>query len=137
MKNFAKAKNKFYFCTRKRKIGLWCNGNTTDSGPVIPGSNPGSPTRRRLFQVVFFFVLCYQDSFSLSRLGRLVCGCQMCSVAFATVEYRLRISAQTSLGAILNQSSKPSVSLHIFLPSVCSRLLPPVETPRIKGVKGF
>ena len=26
-------------------IGLWCNGNTTDSGPVIPGSNPGSPTR--------------------------------------------------------------------------------------------
>lgn len=26
-------------------IGLWCNGNTTDSGPVIPGSNPGSPTK--------------------------------------------------------------------------------------------
>ena len=29
-----------------RKIGLWCNGNTTDSGPVFPGSNPGSPTER-------------------------------------------------------------------------------------------
>ena len=28
-----------------RKIGIWCNGNTTDSGPVFPGSNPGSPTR--------------------------------------------------------------------------------------------
>ena len=28
----------------KISIGLWCNGNTTDSGPVIPGSNPGSPT---------------------------------------------------------------------------------------------
>ena len=27
------------------QIGLWCNGNTTDSGPVIPGSNPGSPTK--------------------------------------------------------------------------------------------
>ena len=27
-------------------IGLWCNGNTTDSGPVILGSNPGSPTKR-------------------------------------------------------------------------------------------
>ncbi len=27
-----------------KSIGLWCNGNTTDSGPVIPGSNPGSPT---------------------------------------------------------------------------------------------
>ena len=28
-------------------IGLWCNGNTTDSGPVIPGSNPGSPTKQK------------------------------------------------------------------------------------------
>ena len=26
-------------------IGIWCNGNTTDSGPVIPGSNPGIPTK--------------------------------------------------------------------------------------------
>ena len=26
------------------EIGIWCNGNTTDSGPVIPGSNPGTPT---------------------------------------------------------------------------------------------
>ena len=25
-------------------IGLWCNGNTTDSGPVILGSSPSSPT---------------------------------------------------------------------------------------------
>ena len=25
-------------------IGLWCNGNTTDSGPVFLGSNPSSPT---------------------------------------------------------------------------------------------
>ena len=25
--------------------GLWCNGNTTDSGPVILGSNPGSPAK--------------------------------------------------------------------------------------------
>ena len=35
------------FATAKQErpvIGLWCNGNTTDSGPVIPGSNPGSPT---------------------------------------------------------------------------------------------
>ena len=28
-------------------IGLWCNGNTTDSGPVILGSNPGSPTQAK------------------------------------------------------------------------------------------
>ena len=25
-------------------IGLWCNGNTADSGPAFPGSSPGSPT---------------------------------------------------------------------------------------------
>ena len=31
---------------KNKNIGLWCNGNTTDSGPVIPGSSPGSPTRK-------------------------------------------------------------------------------------------
>ena len=28
----------------QQNIGIWCNGNTTDSGPVIPGSSPGIPT---------------------------------------------------------------------------------------------
>ena len=38
---------KLYLCTVKQKdIGLWCNGNTTDSGPVILGSNPGSPAKK-------------------------------------------------------------------------------------------
>ncbi len=32
--------------------GLWCNGNTTDSGPVFLGSNPGSPT----FFYYYYFV---------------------------------------------------------------------------------
>ena len=27
-------------------IELWCNGNTTDSGPVFPGSSPGSSTEK-------------------------------------------------------------------------------------------
>ena len=27
-----------------RHIGIWCNGNTTDSGPVILGSSPSIPT---------------------------------------------------------------------------------------------
>ena len=27
-------------------LGLWCNGNTADSGPAFPGSSPGSPTKR-------------------------------------------------------------------------------------------
>ena len=38
-----------YLCTANEKvvvsttydIVLWCNGSTTDSGPVCPGSNPG------------------------------------------------------------------------------------------------
>ena len=30
-----------YLCSA---IGLWCNGNTADSGPAFPGSSPGSPT---------------------------------------------------------------------------------------------
>ena len=34
-------------------IGLWCNGNTTDSGPVFLGSNPGSPTEK-IAQAIFF-----------------------------------------------------------------------------------
>ena len=30
------------------KIGIWCNGNTADSGPAFPGSSPGIPTKRNL-----------------------------------------------------------------------------------------
>ena len=33
-----------YLCSA---IGLWCNGNTADSGPAFPGSSPGSPTPKR------------------------------------------------------------------------------------------
>ena len=38
------------------KFGLWCNGNTTDSGPVFPGSNPGSPTVRAIRLNCSFFM---------------------------------------------------------------------------------
>ena len=31
-----------------KTIGLWCNGNTADSGPAFPGSSPGSPTEKRI-----------------------------------------------------------------------------------------
>ena len=36
------------------KIGIWCNGKTTDSGPVIPGSSPGIPTRSFSIEGLFF-----------------------------------------------------------------------------------
>ena len=32
--------------TKHNDFGLWCNGNTTDSGPVFLGSNPSSPTHK-------------------------------------------------------------------------------------------
>ena len=40
-------------------IGVWCNGNTTDSGPVILGSSPSTPTRKRKASIwkPFLFLL--------------------------------------------------------------------------------
>ena len=29
-----------------KEIGIWCNGNTADSGPAFPGSSPGIPTKK-------------------------------------------------------------------------------------------
>ena len=44
--------------------GLWCNGNTADSGPAFPGSSPGSPTKKRiLHRVLFFYLCCFQYKF--------------------------------------------------------------------------
>ena len=43
--------------TVAKNNGIWCNGNTTDSGPVIPGSSPGIPTALKSklnFQLGFF-----------------------------------------------------------------------------------
>ena len=42
---------------QQKDIGIWCNGNTTDSGPVIPGSNPGIPTKSIFLLERCFFVL--------------------------------------------------------------------------------
>ena len=36
----------------KSKIGIWCNGNTTDSGPVILGSSPSIPTNEKVQQMI-------------------------------------------------------------------------------------
>ena len=51
-----------YLCTRNQgttrlqyKIGIWCNGNTADSGHAFPGSSPGIPTKReRNLRVALF-----------------------------------------------------------------------------------
>ena len=41
-------------------IGVWCNGNTTDSGPVILGSSPSTPTEKKkasISEAFLFFIL--------------------------------------------------------------------------------
>ena len=40
----------------KYKFGVWCNGNTADSGPAFPGSSPGTPTKREMFKRTSLFV---------------------------------------------------------------------------------
>ena len=40
-----------------RKFGVWCNGNTADSGPAFPGSSPGTPTKRVAIICDSFFVI--------------------------------------------------------------------------------
>ena len=36
------------------KFGVWCNGNTADSGPAFPGSSPGTPTRTQSLTALRF-----------------------------------------------------------------------------------
>lgn len=55
-----------YLCTANEKvvvsttydIVLWCNGSTTDSGPVCPSSNLGRTTKSFLIQEAFFVSVC-------------------------------------------------------------------------------
>ncbi|GEM_PF-2219195 len=52
-------------------IGVWCNGNTTDSGPVILGSSPSTPTLiiDKLLDISAyrFFLLDTQHKVSVSK----------------------------------------------------------------------
>ena len=53
---------KQYLCTAfEQNTGLWCNGNTADSGPAFPGSSPGSPAKSETLMRLLFF-LGYPDS---------------------------------------------------------------------------
>ena len=67
MKNFLlvlfKKVRKSFFYSEKRctfapqiSIGLWCNGNTADSGPAFPGSSPGSPTESFSYTEALFVI---------------------------------------------------------------------------------
>ena len=56
-------------CRFFRNDGRWCNGNTTDSGPVIEGSSPSRPTKEDLGNRVFFY---FRKSEKLNRNGLLI-----------------------------------------------------------------
>ena len=62
-------------------IGIWCNGNTTDSGPVIPGSSPGIPTREHLsFRKMLFsyiYLLGIGENFAFYYVLQKKRGCVM------------------------------------------------------------
>ena len=58
---FCRVQNKHYLCIAirergtlsdiaERELGYGVIGNTTDSGPVIPGSSPGIPTNNGGFR---------------------------------------------------------------------------------------
>ena len=49
-------------------IGIWCNGNTADSGPAFPGSSPGIPTKRNLLHGKFLF--CFLPPFIVQKRRR-------------------------------------------------------------------
>ena len=55
-----------------KTIGLWCNGNTADSGPAFPGSSPGSPTKKlRCMHRSFLFTSSIQSA-QQSHLSRCI-----------------------------------------------------------------
>ena len=59
MRNFANANKETdphgHSLFSDKHIGIWCNGNTTDSGPVILGSSPSIPTKKAYSLRIGFF----------------------------------------------------------------------------------
>ncbi len=52
-----------------QQIGVWCNGNTADSGPAFPGSSPGTPTLTKASSEMrkSFFCVIYSTSCKMIR----------------------------------------------------------------------
>lgn len=105
-----------------RKIGIWCNGNTTDSGPVILGSNPGSSTEKARKSPRFF-----HSSSTLLPPEQPVSQCETNKPRFR------RISALSPTPEILISKSEPyskpgiknrqSICTHTRFPSCFTRSL--------------
>ncbi len=86
---FACIKNVVSLQRQNKNNGLWCNGNTTDSGPVILGSNPGSPAIKKEYInrcVPFLVNGCFQTG---ARQG----GSSLC---YFVSRLRLRVNPKST-----------------------------------------
>ena len=107
----------------EHRIELWCNGNTTDSGPVILGSNPGSSTEKARKSPRFF----HSSSTLLPPPEQPVSQCETNKPRFR------RISALSPTSEILISKSEPyskpgiknrqSICTHTRFPSCFTRSL--------------
>ena len=72
--SFSDKKRKKNICFTKKcctfatqlSIGLWCNGNTADSGPAFPGSSPGSPTESFSYAETLFLYMWFMSEWGLN-----------------------------------------------------------------------
>ena len=59
------------------QFGVWCNGNTADSGPAFPGSSPGTPTRRKASNIWKLFFLLNTSILGCIKAGTGLHGVQV------------------------------------------------------------
>ena len=63
---------KMLYRASETDFGVWCNGNTADSGPAFPGSSPGTPTNMKTSRLIsidwffLFFFLLYMKKNAIS-----------------------------------------------------------------------
>ena len=79
-------------------IGIWCNGNTADSGPAFPGSSPGIPTKRNLPHGKFLLFSSNNAFLSLSITASTISlrSLRLCESSFSQMFIALYISRQVA-----------------------------------------
>ena len=94
-------------------IGIWCNGNTADSGPAFPGSSPGIPTKRNLPHGKFLLFSSNNAFLSLSITASTISlrSLRLCESPFSQMFIALYISRQAAKVARTIYTRK------IFVPS--------------------
>ena len=100
-----------------KNIGVWCNGNTTDSGPVILGSSPSTPTEEtaKLFVIKHLAIFLFHNWCDFSVLSR----------------YRLiKVSSiNSSILSMMKVAPAFSSSSLVPLPHVTPQVLAPALVP--------